>query len=173
MIKSQAEVDKFTFQENIFSEFKTHLANSKIDALSEITNGFLELIGSDLRVEFQGFKLLKSGKIRDKITVNLLRNGIEVGSFGKLSVGESARINLACILAMNKLINVNCDDNKGLDLLVLDEILEGIDEAGLSSVLSALNKIGVTSIVVSQLGIAETNDNVVVVIKENGESRID
>ena len=92
---------------------------------------------------------------------------------GKLSVGESARINLACILAMNKLINVNCDDNKGLDLLVLDEILEGIDEAGLSSVLSALNKIGVTSIVVSQLGIAETNDNVVVVIKENGESRID
>jgi exonuclease SbcC len=34
---------------------------------------------------------------------------------------------------MNKLINVNCDDNKGLDLLVLDEILEGIDEAGLSS----------------------------------------
>lgn len=173
LIKSQAEVDKFTFQENIFSEFKTHLANSKIDALSEITNGFLELIGSDLRVEFQGFKLLKSGKIRDKITVNLLRNGIEVGSFGKLSVGESARINLACILAMNKLINVNCDDNKGLDLLVLDEILEGIDEAGLSSVLSALNKIGVTSIVVSQLGIAETNDNVVVVIKENGESRID
>lgn len=173
LIKSQAEVDKFTLQENIFSEFKTHLANSKIDALSEITNGFLELIGSDLRVEFQGFKLLKSGKIRDKITVNLLRNGIEVGSFGKLSVGESARINLACILAMNKLINVNCDDNKGLDLLVLDEILEGIDEAGLSSVLSALNKIGVTSIVVSQLGIAETNDNVVVVIKENGESRID
>lgn len=173
LIKSQAEVDKFTLQENIFNEFKTHLANSKIDALSEITNGFLDLIGSDLRVEFQGFKLLKSGKIRDKITVNLLRNGIEVGSFGKLSVGESARINLACILAMNKLINVNCDDNKGLDLLVLDEILEGIDEAGLSSVLAALNNIGITSIVVSQLGIAETNDNVIVVIKENGESRID
>lgn len=173
MIQIQAEIDKFTMQENVFNEFKTHLANSKIDALSEVTNSFLDLIGSDLRVEFQGFKLLKSGKIRDKITVQLLRNGIEVGSFGKLSVGESARINLACILAMNKLINVNCDDNKGLDLLVLDEILEGIDEAGLVSVLSALNSIGITAIVVSQLAVAESNDNVLIVTKENGESRID
>lgn len=173
MIQIQAEIDKFAMQENVFNEFKTHLANSKIDALSEVTNSFLDLIGSDLRVEFQGFKLLKSGKIRDKITVQLLRNGIEVGSFGKLSVGESARINLACILAMNKLINVNCDDNKGLDLLVLDEILEGIDEAGLVSVLSALNSIGITAIVVSQLAVAESNDNVLIVTKENGESRID
>lgn len=173
MIQIQAYIDKFAMQENVFNEFKTHLANSKIDALSEVTNSFLDLIGSDLRVEFQGFKLLKSGKIRDKITVQLLRNGIEVGSFGKLSVGESARINLACILAMNKLINVNCDDNKGLDLLVLDEILEGIDEAGLVSVLSALNSIGITAIVVSQLAVAESNDNVLIVTKENGESRID
>lgn len=173
MIQIQVYIDKFAMQENVFNEFKTHLANSKIDALSEVTNSFLDLIGSDLRVEFQGFKLLKSGKIRDKITVQLLRNGIEVGSFGKLSVGESARINLACILAMNKLINVNCDDNKGLDLLVLDEILEGIDEAGLVSVLSALNSIGITAIVVSQLAVAESNDNVLIVTKENGESRID
>ena len=33
---------------------------------------------------------------------------------------------------MQKLVNSNCDGDKGLDLLVLDEILEAVDEAGLA-----------------------------------------
>lgn len=168
----EGEINQFKEQEEIFIQFKTHLANSKIDALSEVTNGFLEVIGSDLRVEFLGFKKLKSGKIRDKITVNLIRNGIEAGSFGKLSMGEQARILLACVLATNKLINVNCEDNKGLDLLAMDEILEGIDEDGLMSVIHALNGIGITSLIVSQLKAAENYENIIVVKKENDESVI-
>ena len=37
-------------------------------------------------------------------------------SFGKFSAGEAARVNLATILAMQKLVNANCDDGKGLDV---------------------------------------------------------
>lgn len=48
---------------------------------------------------------------------------MDCGSFGKFSAGEAARVNLATILAMQKLVNSNCDGDKGLDLLVLDEIL--------------------------------------------------
>ena len=55
---------------------------------------------------------------------------MDCGSFGKFSAGEAARVNLATILAMQKLVNSNCDGDKGLDLLVLDEILEAVDEAG-------------------------------------------
>ena len=57
-----------------------------------------------------------------------------MASFDKFSEGEKARVNLANILAMHKLTNVNCDDDKGLDLLILDEILEATDEQGLSNI---------------------------------------
>lgn len=111
-------------------QFKTYLANTKIEALSRITNEFLQDIGSDIRIRFDGYTVLKSGKVREKISISLLRDGMDCGSFGKFSAGEAARVNLATILAMQKLVNSNCDGDKGLDLLVLDEILEAVDEAG-------------------------------------------
>jgi len=170
--KVKKRLDALIEQEANFIKFKTHLANTKIDALSEITNSFLECIGSDLRIEFLGFKTLKTGKVRDKISVNLLRDGVDVGSLGKLSLGEQARIHLACILAMFKLTNINCEDCRGLDLLVLDEVLEGVDEPGLMGVIYALNELGITSLIVSQLKAAENYENVLTVQKENGESTL-
>ena len=113
-------------QRERFVQFKTYLANTKIEALSRITNEFLVGIGSDIRIRFDGYTVLKSGKVREKISISLLRDGVDCGSFGKFSAGEAARVNLATILAMQKLVNANCDDGKGLDLLVLDEILEAV-----------------------------------------------
>lgn len=167
------ELEKYLEQEQIFIDFKTHLANSKIEDLGNITNDFLEAIGSDLRVEFSGFTKLKSGKIRDKISIKLLRDGVDAGSFGKFSGGEQARISLANILALAKLINVNCDEGKGLDLLILDEILEAVDGSGLANMLAALNESKVTCIVVSHGLVAENYEYVQKVIKENDESRIE
>ena len=168
----EKRMEEFNIQESRFVEFKTYLANTKIKALSEVMNGFLETIGSDLRVRFSECTVLKSGKVRDKISISLLRDGIEVGSFGKFSEGEKARINLASVLAMHKLINLNCDEGKGLDLLVLDEILEAVDENGLSSMFSALNSIGITSLVISHGNVAENYPHILLITKENGESTI-
>lgn len=155
-----------------FVQFKTYLANTKIEALSRITNEFLIGIGSDIRIRFDGYTVLKSGKVREKISISLLRDGVDCGSFGKFSAGEAARVNLATILAMQKLVNANCDDEKGLDLLVLDEILEAVDEAGLSSMFDALNALGGTVLVVSHGNVAEGYPHKLVITKENGESRI-
>lgn len=159
-------------QRERFVQFKTYLANTKIEALSRITNEFLIGIGSDIRIRFDGYTVLKSGKIREKISISLLRDGVDCGSFGKFSAGEAARVNLATILAMQKLVNANCDDEKGLDLLVLDEILEAVDEAGLSSMFDALNALGGTVLVVSHGNVAEGYPHKLVITKENGESRI-
>ena len=159
-------------QRERFVQFKTYLANTKIEALSRITNEFLIGIGSDIRIRFDGYTVLKSGKVRDKISISLLRDGVDCGSFGKFSAGEAARVNLATILAMQKLVNANCDDEKGLDLLVLDEILEAVDEAGLSSMFDALNALGGTVLVVSHGNVAEGYPHKLVITKENGESRI-
>lgn len=159
-------------QRERFVQFKTYLANTKIEALSRITNEFLIGIGSDIRIRIDGYTVLKSGKVREKISISLLRDGVDCGSFGKFSAGEAARVNLATILAMQKLVNANCDDEKGLDLLVLDEILEAVDEAGLSSMFDALNALGSTVLVVSHGNVAEGYPHKLVITKENGESRI-
>lgn len=166
------KVRALEIQRERFMQFKTYLANTKIEALSRITNEFLVGIGSDIRIRFDGYTVLKSGKVREKISISLLRDGVDCGSFGKFSAGEAARVNLATILAMQKLVNANCDDEKGLDLLVLDEILEAVDEAGLASMFEALNTLGGTVLVVSHGNVAEGYPHKLVIVKENGESRI-
>lgn len=169
---AESEVRKLIEQGQRFIEFKTHLANTKIDALSRMTNEFLEKIGSDIRICFSGYTVLKSGKVRDKISISLIRNGVDCGSFDKFSEGEKARVNLANILAMNKLTNVNCEEGKGLDLLVLDEILEATDESGLANIFEALNSLHITSLVVSHGNVAENYPYRLVVNKQNGVSFI-
>ncbi|MCY1134018.1 AAA family ATPase [Bacteroides fragilis] len=159
-------------QEQIFIQFKSYLANTKIAALGKVTNDFLQAIGSDIRIHLSGYTPLKSGKIREKISVSLIRDNINCGSFGKFSAGEAARVNLATILAMRQLINRNCEGNKGLDLLVLDEILEAADESGLASMFSALNQIGLTALIVSHGNIAEGYQHKLIINKQNGESYI-
>ena len=168
----EQQLATYKMQEATFIEFKTHLANTKIDALSHITNEFLQAIGSDIRIVFSGFTVLKSGKIRDKISISLVRDGVDCGSFDKFSEGEKARVNLANILAMHKLTNVTCEDDKGLDLLVLDEILEATDEQGLSNIFNALNQLQITALVVSHGNIAEGYPYKTVVNKLNGISYI-
>lgn len=159
-------------QEQRFNQFKSYLANTKIEALSKITNEFLESIGSDIRIRFSGYTILKTGKVREKISVSLIRDGVDCGSFGKFSEGEKARVNLSSILAMQKLVNSNCEVDKGLDLLVLDEILAAVDEEGNMKMFQSLNKLGITSLIVSHGHVSESYPHTLVIRKENGESRI-
>lgn len=166
------KVRRLEVQKERFVQFKTYLANTKIEALGHLTNEFLEDIGSDIRIRFDGYTRLKNGRVREKISISLLREGIDCGSFGKFSAGEAARVNLATILAMQGLVNAGCGVGKGLDLLVLDEILEAVDEAGLASMFGALNSLKGTTLVVSHGNIAESYPHRLVIVKENGESRI-
>lgn len=155
-----------------FNQFKSYLANTKIEALSKITNEFLASIGSDIRIQFSGYTVLKTGKLREKISVTLVRDGVDCGSFGKFSEGEKARVNLSSILAMQKLVNSNCEGDKGLDLLVLDEILAAVDEEGNMKMFESLNRLGITALVVSHGHVSEAYPHTLVIRKEHGESRI-
>lgn len=159
-------------QEQRFNQFKSYLANTKIEALSKITNEFLASIGSDIRIQFSGYTVLKTGKLREKISVTLVRDGVDCGSFGKFSEGEKARVNLSSILAMQKLVNSNCEGDKGLDLLVLDEILTAVDEEGNMKMFESLNRLGITALVVSHGHVSEAYPHTLVIRKEHGESRI-
>ena len=124
-------------------------------------------------MKLSGYTLLKSGKVRDKISVSLIRDGIDCGSFEKFSKGEQTRVELANILALHKLTNVNCESGKGLNLLVFDEILDATDEQGLSNVFKAINDTQITSLVVSHGNVAENYPNRLIINKHNGISFID
>lgn len=168
----EERLKKLETQEAVYSEFKTYLANTKINAIAQITNEFLETIGSDIRVALSGYTILKSGKVRDKISVSLLRDGVDCGSFEKFSAGERVRVELASILSMNQLTNLNCEEGRGLDLLIADEVLDSADEQGLASVFKALNQTQITSLVVSHGQVHEGYPNKITVTKSNGVSSI-
>lgn len=169
----EKELSTLTAQEQVFVQFKGYLANTKINALSAMMNRVLEDLGSDLRVNLSGYTQLKSGGVREKISASITRDGIDVGSFAKCSAGEAARINLASLLAMQRLVNGNAGFGKGLEFLVLDEILEAVDESGLASIFEALNGLGVTALVVSHGLINEGYPHKLIITKSNGESRIE
>jgi len=177
IVKNQEEVaekvEGFKAQEALYVDFKTYLANKKIDSLSDITNKFLEKIGSDIRISFSGYTVLKSGKIRDKISISLLRDGVDCGSFGKFSEGEKVRVNMANILAMHQLTNENCDTDKGLDLLIVDDILGVSDESGIESMAVATDTLGITVLMISQMDIAENYPYRTMIRKTNGISKIE
>lgn len=168
----QNEYDKLKGQEVNFTMFKSYIARKKIDALSYIVNDFLEKIGSDIRLKLEGFTMTKSGKLRDKISVQVMRDGIDCGSYHKFSGGEKARLNLACILSLHTLTNSNCEDGKGLDFIIIDELLDKSDEMGMTTYCEALNRLGQTSLLITQGAVSEGYPHKLLVIKRQGVSSI-
>lgn len=159
-------------QETNFTMFKSYLAKKKIDALSLIVNDFLEKIGSDIRLRLEGFSMTKTGKLRDKISVQVTRDGVDCGSYHKFSGGEKARLNLACILSLHTLTNANCEDGKGLDFIIIDELLDKSDEVGMATYCDALNKLHQTSLLITQGAISEGYPHKLLVTKRQGFSTI-
>lgn len=168
----KSEYDKLKEQEVHFTLFKSHIARKKIDALSLVVNDFLEKIGSDIRLKLEGFTVTKTGKLRDKISVQVMRDGIDCGSYHKFSGGEKARLNLACILALHTLTNSNCEDGKGLDFIIIDELLDKSDEVGMATYCEALNKLGQTALLITQGGVAEGYPHKLLIVKKQGVSTI-
>lgn len=168
----QSEYDILKKQELDFVMFKSYIARKKIDALSLIVNDFLEKIGSDIRLKLEGFTVTKTGKLRDKISVQVMRDGIDCGSYHKFSGGEKARLNLACILSLHTLTNSNCEDGKGLDFIIIDELLDKSDEMGMATYCEALNKLGQTALLITQGGVSEGYSHKLLIVKKQGISTI-
>lgn len=172
VLEVQFEYNKLKEQELHFTMFKSYIARKKIDALSLIVNDFLEKIGSDIRLKLEGFTVTKTGKFRDKISVQVMRDGIDCGSYHKFSGGEKARLNLACILSLHTLTNSNCEDGKGLDFIIIDELLDKSDEVGMSTYCEALNKLGQTALLITQGGVSEGYPHKLLIVKKQGFSTI-
>lgn len=151
--------------------FSTYLANKSIKIIEGITNSFLRKFGVDISVLINGFKILRSGEVREKIDVFVLNDGITAEQFMSKSGGERGRVTLAGILGIQHLINLSTNGN-GLNLLMLDEVFPGIDAMGQEKIIKVLETLGVTIMLITQ-NVSESfnNENTLYVVKSGGESR--
>ena len=154
------------------SGFMTYLANKSISVLEGCVNSFLRKFKSPLSVSISGYKVLKDGSVRDKISISVLKNGLNAEPYMGKSGGERDRLNLAVLLSIQHLINLSTD-GRGINLLVLDETFGCIDSVGQEGIIKILENLGITILMITQNISSEfNNENRVMVVKENDVSRI-
>lgn len=150
--------------------FQTYLANKSVKIIEGVTNAYLERFGVDIRVSISGFKVLKSGEVREKIDIFVSNDGITWSAFMGKSGGERGRVTLAGVLGIQRLINMSTG-GRGLDLLLFDECFHGMDGRGQENIIKVFEKMGSTIMVITQ-DVSESfnNENTLLVVKDGGES---
>lgn len=153
------------------SGFMTYLANKSVKVIEGITNTYLRKFGSDISVLINGFKVLKSGEIREKIDVFVMNDGVTAEQYMAKSGGERGRVKLAGILGIQHLINMSTN-GLGLNFLALDETLSEIDARGQEKIIKILNQLGITVMFITQNVSDQFNsENVLKVVKVDGVSK--
>lgn len=181
----QKELDNFkqqrkTFDEqlelkskwvNHFSDFKFYLGNKPLQIITGLVNQYLEFMGSDLNLEIEGFKKLRSGELRQSLEPVITRNGLNPQSIYRFSAGEVARLNVATDLAFQQLINYSSKYG-GLDYYGNDELMASVDDLGVASAASALNELNKTILLVTHSAATINFENTVTIEKTNGVSKL-
>lgn len=167
LVIQKQEIDSWKLR---FKSFKSELANKSIKNISDFTTLYLQAMGTNLSINIEGYRQLADGKLKEEIQTTILRDGFEIGSYGRFSRGERARIDVSNVLGMQELVNINAKN--GLELLVIDEVLDCCDELGLRLILESLMKLDKTVIIISQISINSLKQNTLVCVKEKGETTL-
>lgn len=152
--------------------FTTYLANKAIDALTGSANRFLEIMDMDFRLHITPFQTLKNGDARDKMEVFISSDGISTNGYATYSGGERQRVGIAALLGVQRLLNMSTD-GRGLDMLLLDESLSGVDSLGTMSIIKTMKRLKTTILLITQ-NIEDPSffDSVICVRKIDGVSTL-
>jgi len=153
------------------SGFQTYLANKSVKIIEGMTNSYLRKFGVDISILINGFTILKSGEVREKIDIFVLNDGVTAETFMSKSGGERGRVALAGVLGIQHLINMSLG-GRGLNLLLFDECFHGMDGRGQESIIKIFEKMNQTIMVITQ-NVSESfnNENTLYVVKEKGISK--
>lgn len=154
-----------------FKKFLVYLTNKSLKYIQELCNEFLEKIETDLRVKIEGFRYLSDNSTKDKITVNIMRGELEEEDYRCFSGGERGKLIFSTILAFQWLINSNSKSG-GLDLLMIDEILDSVDGVGMKGFISALNNLGRTILLTTHISTEDRDENILLIKKVSNKSYV-
>jgi DNA repair exonuclease SbcCD ATPase subunit len=150
----------------------SYLLDSVVPVVAERANRYLEILSDgDLRIQLDTLTTLKGGAVRDKLSVIPTIEGQEgVAPSG----GQLKKMTLACDLALMDLLASR--EGAAVDLLLLDEVLDGLDAAGRARVMDLLEVLRAqrsTIIVISHdPEIVEKFGKAVTVVKSGGAATV-
>lgn len=134
---ARAEVESNDFWVEGFGPagLPSYLFDSVVPVVADKANSYLEVLSDgDLRIKMDTLTTLKGGAIRDKLSVVPTIEGVDgVAPSG----GQLKKITLACDLALMDLLAGR--EGAAVDLLLLDEVLDGLDTAGRARVMMLLD----------------------------------
>ena len=156
------------------SGIKSLLLDDVTPYLNRQANKYLRKLSSDhMEIVFSTQSTLKSGEVREKFSVEVI-NADGGSSYASNSSGEKKRVDIAINLALQSLVASR--SNKKLNLIILDEILDSLDDAGVEHIMSLLQEISNDK---SSVFVISHNDsiksvftNTITVVKENGYSML-
>jgi DNA repair exonuclease SbcCD ATPase subunit len=143
--------------------------------LTERTNNYLGVLADgDITVEFSTQRALKSDKkeVRDEIEITWTIEGEEdVAPSG----GQLKKIEISVGLALMDLVAAR--EGGGLDMIALDEVLDGLDREGRARVLQLLQDLrarrGSIFVISHETDVSEIFEKTVTVVKEGGVARLE
>ena len=157
-------------KDKVSKSFKAYLVNKGLSVLEDIINKKLRILQFEYVVKLQGFKVLKSGEIRENISVFVSKDYENWFSFNSLSEGQKMRISLASIIAIQDIKN-NASESGGIDLLILYEAFDGLDETGQDMAIKLLQQTQRTILAVTHHRM-EYEGNTLTVKNKSGNSYI-
>jgi DNA repair exonuclease SbcCD ATPase subunit len=156
------------------SGFPSYMLDSVMPFLTERTNHYLETLSDgDITVEFSTQKELGStkGEFRDEIGITWEIEGVAKKN---PSGGQWGKMEIANDLALMDLATQG--EGSNVDLLILDEVLDGLDSIGRQRLMLLLHELrsvrGTIFVVSHDADIAEVFEHSVTVIKKNGASHL-
>lgn len=154
-----------------FEDFKFYLANRPIQFICKKVNDCLDNIDSDLFVKIDGFRVLRTGKVKQELTPMVYRNMMNPQPYKQYSGGERVRIDIATDNSFQEIINSNSKTG-GLNYYQNDEVLSELDSLGVSLVAKSFNSYNKTMLLVTHSGADLNHENVIRIEKENDISSI-
>lgn len=175
--KAAAEEDEVSAHANFWVKgfgnqgLPSYIMDSAVPSLTEWSNKYLAILSDgDMAVSFDTEMKIKSGEVRDKFAV--VATGVDIN--GRPSRGQQKKINIATDVGLMSLVAER--ERAGIDLLCLDEILDGLDAEGRSRIVDLLMELRKTRssifVVSHDPGLATVFEKVVTVVKEGGIARL-
>ncbi len=171
---SQQEAGVYNFWVEGFGPqgLPSYLMDSVVPVVAARANKYLEILADgDLRIKLDTLTTLKGGGVREKLSFTTMVEGQEDVP---MSGGQLKKVTLATDLALMDLLAKR--EGAAVDLLLLDEVLDGLDAAGRSRIMDLLSHLRSqrsTIIVISHdPEIVEKFGKTITVIKKNGIARL-
>lgn len=150
------------------------LLDSVMAYLTQQMNHYLrKLTDGDIVVDITTQKELKTKKdLRDEINIALVIEGIPGAT---PSSGQKKKLDIASDLALMDLVATREDSD--LDILLMDEVLDGLDAEGVNRVIDLLSELrqerSSILVITHEAGLTEAFfDKVITITKENGASTV-